>query len=167
MIPGPGGACPILNNMREIERTIVSAIIWSADGKILMGKKDPSRGGVYSDCWHLPGGGVDEGETMEQALVREVKQEVGIDISQSKLTLLPYVGNGTAEKILKETSEKVLCHMEFNRFEVRLDKPADLIELHLDDDLIEARWFSKGELPDVKQIPGGREFFIEMGYIGK
>jgi hypothetical protein len=42
--------------MREIERTIVSALIFSQDGKLLMGKKDPAKGGVYPDCWHIPGG---------------------------------------------------------------------------------------------------------------
>jgi 8-oxo-dGTP pyrophosphatase MutT (NUDIX family) len=28
-----------------------------------MGQKDPNKGGVYSDYWHIPGGGVDNGET--------------------------------------------------------------------------------------------------------
>lgn len=56
--------------------------------------------------------------------------------------------------------------MEFNRFEVHInDKLADEIELHLKDDLIEARWFSKEELANIKQIPGGKEFFQEAGYI--
>lgn len=52
--------------MRKINRIIVAALIFSKDGKLLMGTKDPRRGGVYSDCWHLPGGGVEEGETLEQ-----------------------------------------------------------------------------------------------------
>lgn len=56
--------------------------------------------------------------------------------------------------------------MEFNRFEVRLeDKNSDEIKLHLKDDLVEAKWFSKEELPFVKQIPGGKEFFEKAGYI--
>ncbi|MEI8090766.1 MAG: hypothetical protein WCG98_00445 [bacterium] len=46
--------------MREIHRTIVSAVIFSKDGKLLMGKKDPNAGGVYSQYRHFPGGGVDE-----------------------------------------------------------------------------------------------------------
>ncbi len=33
------------------------------------------------------------------------------------------------------------------------------------DDLVEANWFSKDELLTVEQIPGGREFFAEMGYV--
>jgi len=151
--------------MRTIQRKIVSAIIFSKDGKILMGRKNPHGGGVYPDAWHIPGGGVDKGETEEQALKREVLEEVGIDIGPYNIIKIPLISNGTAEKNLKDTGEKVMCEMEFNRFEIHInDKNADEIKLRLEDDLIEAKWLRKDELQNVKQIPGGREFFEEMGY---
>ncbi|KKR08308.1 MAG: hypothetical protein UT32_C0002G0071 [Parcubacteria group bacterium GW2011_GWC2_39_14] len=154
--------------MRTINRTIVSALIFSSDNKLLLGKKDPTKGGVYPDCWHIPGGGVEEGETFEQALIREVKEEVGLDITPYKPEAIPYVAKGVSEKTLKDTGEKVLCHMEFNRFKIIInDKTADKIQLKLDDDLIEVRWFDPIELRDVKLIPGGREFFEKLGYISK
>lgn len=154
--------------MKTIKRKIVSAIIFSKDKKILMGRKDPNKGGVYSDAWHIPGGGIDKGETLEQALIREIKEEVGIDITNYKIIKIPIIGNGTAEKTLKESGEKVLCEMEFNRFEVYInDKNADEIDLHLDDDLVKAQWFTREELLSVKQIPRGKEFFEEMGYMDK
>ena len=154
--------------MREIEKTIVSALIFSKDGKLLMGRKDPAKGGVYPDCWHIPGGGVDAEETFEEALKREIKEEVGLDISPYSPVLIPEKGTGVAEKTLQDTGEKVLCKMEFNRFRVDInDKIANEIKLHLSDDLVEIRWFSPDELANVKQIPGGKEFFQKIGLIPK
>jgi len=153
--------------MREINRKIVSAVIFSKDRKILMGKKDVSKGGVYTDCWHIPGGGIDENETIEQALKREVLEETSIDISLYEIKFLPFVGSGIAEKTLK-TGEKVLCSMKFNRFEVNInDKNAKDIKVRPKDDLVEMKWFNLDELKDVKQIPGGKDFFIQAGYINK
>ncbi|MDD5253773.1 MAG: NUDIX hydrolase [Candidatus Nanoarchaeia archaeon] len=154
--------------MRHIHRTIVSALIFSKDDKLLMGRKDPTKGGVYPDCWHLPGGGVGDNESLEGTLIREINEEVGIDITPYSVIPIHYIDTGTSEKILKDTGEKVLCIMEFNRFKVFIDdKIADDIKLKLNDDLIEARWFSMDELPLLKHIPGGREFFQKLGYIPK
>ncbi len=151
--------------MREIHRTIVSAIIFSKDGKVLMGRKHSQSGGVYVDCWHIPGGGLDEGESLEDGVIREVKEEVGIILTKQQLEQIPGQGSGTSEKTLKDTGEKVICHMEFNRFEVHMNEISDNIMLSLDDDLVEVRWFTREELQHVQQIPGGKEFFQEMGYM--
>ena|GEM_PF-5212461 len=64
--------------------------------------------------------GVDENEILEQALQREVWEETGVDISPYQIRALPFIGSGVAEKTLK-TGEKVLCTVEFYRFEIRID----------------------------------------------
>lgn len=150
--------------MREIHRTIVSAVVFSKDGKVLMGRKDPSKGGVYPDAWHIPGGGIEEGETKESALGRELQEEVGISLEGARIVPIPTVGNGTAEKTLAD-GERVLCHMEFHRFEVHLDAPASDITIKSDGEFRETRWFGREELAEIEQIPGGREFFMDRGYI--
>lgn len=65
--------------MKTISRDIAGAILFSNDEHVLIGKNN--KGGVYEDLWVIPGGGIDEGETIEQAVCREILEEVGIDIS--------------------------------------------------------------------------------------
>lgn len=48
-------------------------VIINEQNKILL-KKEPTRG------WELPGGIVEEGETIKEAVIREVKEETGLDI---------------------------------------------------------------------------------------
>jgi 8-oxo-dGTP pyrophosphatase MutT (NUDIX family) len=86
-----------VGNLREIDRIIASALIFSSDDYLLMGRKDPNKGGVYPTAWHIPGGGTD-GEAVEEAVIREVEQEVGLKLKPDQLTPLPYIGTGATEK---------------------------------------------------------------------
>ncbi len=150
--------------MRTIFRNIVSALIFSKDGKLLLGKKDPSKGGVYSDVWHIPGGGVDEGENLEEALKREISEEVGIDISPYTIELADDQGSGTSEKTLKDTGEKVLCNMKFNVYRVVIsDKNADEIDVKLNDDLVEYYWANQEELTSMPLVPASVTLFQRLG----
>lgn len=56
----------------------VSGLIENEEGQILM-IKSPDRG------WEIPGGQVEAGETLTDALKREVKEETGIDIEVGDL----------------------------------------------------------------------------------
>lgn len=152
--------------MKTISREIVAAIIFSKDGKIFQGMKDSHGGGVYADCWHIPGGGVDDGETKEQALIREIKEETGIDLSLYKAELIDDIGTGESEKVLKDTGEKVLCKMKFNVFKIEIsDKLANEIEIHLNDDLKEYAWREVSDLKNVKLTPPSIGLFKRLGYI--
>ena len=71
-------------SMRTIQRDIVGGFIFSADGKLLLGKN--RKGGVYEGLFVVPGGGVDTGETKPQALRREMLEETGIDIATATVT---------------------------------------------------------------------------------
>lgn len=151
--------------MRTVDREIVAGIIISKDKKIFQGMKHPNRGGVYFDCWHIPGGGVDKNETKEQALIREIKEETGIDISLHEIVLIDDKGKGESEKILKESGEKVLCKMKFNVYKIEINKPAEKIEIILNDDLEKYSWFEISELKKIKLTPPSQELFRRLGYI--
>ena len=57
------------------QRTIVCPVIQN-EGAYLLCKMAPDRG-VFPDQWALSGGGMEPGETMEVALRREIREELG------------------------------------------------------------------------------------------
>lgn len=61
-------------------RRRVGAIIFEGESIILIKRVVEDR--IY---WVFPGGEIDEGETKEKALVRECKEELGIDVQVNKL----------------------------------------------------------------------------------
>ncbi len=151
--------------MRTIHRTIVSALIISKDGKLLMGKKDPTRLVYDADCWHIPGGGVDEGESLEQALRRDMLEEVGIDVADCRVVLADNKGRGEAEKDLN-SGDKVWCKMQFNVFRVDVNKNASDIQTQISDDLIELKWIDIANLAEYKHTPPSMGLF-ERYKLGK
>ena len=55
----------------------VTAAVIEKDGKILIAKR--KKGGRLEDKWEFPGGKIEEGETPEDCLRRELLEEFGID----------------------------------------------------------------------------------------
>ncbi|HEY5668036.1 MAG TPA: NUDIX hydrolase [Candidatus Saccharimonadales bacterium] len=135
-------------NLRKIQRDIVGAFIFSSDDKLLLGKS--IKGGVYPDCWIVPGGGVEPNETLLEALKRETLEETGIDITDALIEQIEGELSGQSEKTLRDTSEKVLVEMTFYNFKVTLPEPADSVKLIHEDDFVEAEWFNSDELSGIK-----------------
>ena len=57
-------------------RTIVNALL-VRENKVLLARRSPGRK-AYPNLWSFPGGHVEQDETLEQALVREAREEIGI-----------------------------------------------------------------------------------------
>lgn len=67
--------------MKEIK---VAAAIIIKDNKIFV----TQRGyGEFKDWWEFPGGKIEQGETNEEALVREIKEELDADINIDKFLM--------------------------------------------------------------------------------
>lgn len=56
-----------------------SAVVLDNDGRVLLHRR------TDSDLWSLPGGGVELGESVAQAVVREVQEETGLDVEIDQL----------------------------------------------------------------------------------
>ena len=67
-----------------MERTRVAGIIF-IDGKIaLMHRKDVLKRPEMPEYYTIPGGGLEEGETEEEGVIREIKEEFGINVKVIK-----------------------------------------------------------------------------------
>ncbi len=65
-------------------RVRVAALIQNEKGEILLIRQKKKK----KDYWLLPGGGIEFGETAEQALERELKEELNIELSNQTFLLL-------------------------------------------------------------------------------
>lgn len=61
---------------------VVAAVIQNEEGKILIAQRNlkKSQGGL----WEFPGGKIEPNETKEEAIIREIKEEMDIDIEAKK-----------------------------------------------------------------------------------
>lgn len=113
-------------------RVSVSALIFDG-GRILLAHRRAI------DWWNLPGGAVDPGETVDEALRREIYEETGLEAEVGQLV-------GVYSKPLKQ--EVVLSF----RCRVSGGTPGTI----LDDDIDESRYFALDELP-ARTLPKHRE----------
>jgi mutator protein MutT len=72
-------------NEKAIE-VVALALQRSTDQKYLITRRGPGQSGEGE--WEFPGGKVESGETQTQALVREIQEELSINLAEKKLRLL-------------------------------------------------------------------------------
>ena len=62
---------------------VAAVVLVDADGRVLLAQRP--EGKSMAGLWEFPGGKVDQGETPEAALIRELREELGIDVAASCL----------------------------------------------------------------------------------
>ena len=76
-LPGARVAEPQQSPVRKHTEVAVG-ILLRADGALLLSTRPPGK--VYEGYWEFPGGKLEAGETVEEALRRELQEELGITI---------------------------------------------------------------------------------------
>ena len=124
--------------MKRIE--VVAAII-RKEGRIFA----TQRGyGEWKDWWEFPGGKMEPGETPEEALMREIREELSTEIRVDEL----------------------LCTVEYDYPKFHLTLHCYLCSLvtealHLNEHEA-ARWLANDELDSVKWLPADREVIEKL-----
>ncbi|MBM3488391.1 MAG: (deoxy)nucleoside triphosphate pyrophosphohydrolase [Alphaproteobacteria bacterium] len=62
---------------------VVAVALVDADGRVLIAKRP--QGKAMAGLWEFPGGKVKDGETPETAAIRELAEELGIDVAENCL----------------------------------------------------------------------------------
>lgn len=131
--------------MNRYPEPTVGAIIFNPEDRILL-----CRSKKWGDKYVFPGGHVEWGEKLEDALLREVKEETGLDVYDLKLVSLQ-------ESIFSDT----FCdrrHFIFIDFLCRTDSS----KVTLSDEAEEYVWVKEDEILEYDLGGFVREFFIEL-----
>lgn len=107
-------------------------VMMSEDRQILL-----VRGWLAGGRWSLPGGGVEHGETPEETVVRELREETGMEIAMNDLQPLfnlTHIGH-TEVVFLLQSKDSQLPESLPNKFEVQ-----------------EITWFSLDNLPKLEGL---------------
>ena len=132
--------------MGEKEPRIGSAVLVEKDGKFLLGERNKEN---YRGYWVIPGGGVRWGETIQDAAIREIKEETNLDVELVKL----------------------ICHREIINVDAgyhsvvfyHLARPINT-DMKVSDDLSRVGFFSIDEMKKLKLAESARHVLKEAGF---
>ena len=74
---------------------VVAVALIDPDGRILMTKRP--EGKTMAGLWEFPGGKMEAGETPEAALIRELKEELGLEVNEACLAPLTFASHAYPE----------------------------------------------------------------------
>jgi len=115
----------------------VGAVIEDGAGRILLVKHRPERGGFWQGKWICPGGELEPGETIEEGIKREVKEETQLEIDLVA-PLHPF------DRIVKSNG-KVSLHVIYIDYLARVTGG----ELEVGSDIGEAVWVEKERISQI------------------
>jgi len=74
---------------------VAACALVDADGRVLLAQRP--EGKAMAGLWEFPGGKIETGERPEQSLIRELKEELGIVVSEACLAPLTFASHSYAD----------------------------------------------------------------------
>lgn len=126
-------------DMKTVE--VVAAVIFDEEGRIFA----TQRGyGAWKDWWEFPGGKIEAGETPQQALEREIREELDTEIQVGELM----------KTIDYDYPD---FHLKMHCFKCELPVTGYRLKEHE-----AAKWLAPNDLQAVKWLPADEDFVKEI-----
>jgi 8-oxo-dGTP diphosphatase len=123
--------------------TVAAAVVWR-DGRVLLTRRPP--GGPFGLKWEFPGGKLEPGESAEQALVRELREELGVGA----------VTRGTLAVEAHEYAHGLSVKLHFVRCEL------DSLDFSPSPEVHEVRWSRPSEVDPAEVLEADRGFLAAL-----
>lgn len=134
----------------EIMQRVSAYGVFVKNGKILLIQD------VHSDFWEFPGGGLEEGENLEEGLKREFLEETGLEISE----VLEKVGE--IKGSFYHFKFDIAWNGHRNFFLVKVKNGGMLLENGNNNDTKAARFFKRDDLENLEIKPQIKEIFLKV-----
>jgi len=135
----------MLNRLYPEQPLVGIGAIIICNGKILLEKR---KGEPGRDKWTVPGGLVELGESAEQTVMREVKEETNLEVEQPELV-------DVVNSVTTDENGKIKYHFVIVDYFVKLKGGT----LKVADDAAELRWVEFSEVENYDLTKSFREFF--------
>jgi 8-oxo-dGTP diphosphatase len=122
---------------------VAAAVVWR-DGRVLMTRRPP--GGPLGLKWEFPGGKLEPGESAEQALVRELREELGVGATPQ----------GTLAVETHSYQHGLTVELHFLRCEL------DSLDFTPSPEVHEVRWVHPHEADPAEVLEADRSFLASL-----
>ena len=157
-----------IKQLQKKKQSYADAVITNDKGEILLLRRAITDT-FHPDCWSLPGGKIEPGETPEQAVIRETEEETNLTIISATPLLEKEIEGGCIYYFLCEVKQDMIeasiildnnehinhtfaDEIERKRMNLILDLKDTLFDFQkiIDKEVFMSNLFSKGEIDDIE-----------------